>query len=263
MRRLGFVLAIAAALGGCTRPRAPQPVTLTVSLAASLQNAMQEIQAIYERTGVRLTFNFGASGTLAQQIENGAPVDVFLSAAPKPLDGLEAKGLILAGTRRNLLRNRIVLVAPAGTAAVRSFQDLAGAGVKLVALGNPDSVPAGDYGRQTLQALRLWAAVEEKLVLAKDVRQVLSYVETGNADAGIVYETDARESSKVRVVAAAPAGTHAPIVYPVAVIRDSRNAEAARHVITAYYCKIDRMGSPQARQLTHDRVAPRPAHDIA
>jgi molybdate transport system substrate-binding protein len=227
------VILIALALAGCTHSTAPHIDTLTVSVAASLQNAMAELAPIFERSqpGVKLAFNFGASGTLEQQIERGAPADVFFSAAPKPMDSLAAKGLIAADTRRDLLRNQIVLIVPKDSQSPMSFRELNDKKVKLVALGNPDSVPAGDYGRQTLQALDLWAAVQSKLVLGKDVRQVLTYVETGNADAGIVYATDAHESGKVRVVETAPEGTHTPVVYPIAVVKDSHNVAAARALV--------------------------------
>jgi molybdate transport system substrate-binding protein len=181
---------------------------------------------------VKVRFNFGASGTLEQQIEQGAPVDVFFSAAPKPMDALAKLSLILPGTRRDILRNRIVLIAPRETATPDSFDSLPGGAVQLIALGDPLSVPAGDYGRQTLESLRLWNAVQAKLVLAKDVRQVLTYVETGNAEAGIVYATDASESGKVRVVATAPEGSHAPVIYPAAVIAGSPNQAAARAFVS-------------------------------
>jgi molybdate transport system substrate-binding protein len=191
---------------------------------------MAEIAPAFERTrpGVKVAFNFGGSGTLEQQIERGAPVDVFFSAAPKPIDALAAQGLILPDTRRDVVRNQVVLIVPQDSSSPKTFRELADRSVKLIALGDPESVPAGDYGRQILQALHIWDGVQSKLVLAKDVRQVLAYVETGNADAGILYATDARESGKVRVVEIAPKGTCTPVVYPVAVVRDSRHAAAAR-----------------------------------
>ncbi|MBS1875964.1 MAG: molybdate ABC transporter substrate-binding protein [Acidobacteria bacterium] len=226
-RFLPVALLCAALLAGCGRSH-PGAATLTVSVAASLQNAIEEISPDFARSGVTATFNFGGSGALARQIEDGAPADVFVSAASKPMDELASKGLILDGTRRDLLRNRIVLIVPAAKQGPKSFRELAGASVQLVALGNPDSVPAGDYGRQTLRALGIWDAVAPKLALAKDVRQVLTYVETGEADCGVVYATDAAVSGKVRVAEVAPEGSHQPVVYPAAVLRDSRNTAAAR-----------------------------------
>jgi molybdate transport system substrate-binding protein len=193
------------------------PATLTISVAASLQKAMADAVRAYPEAHVDV--NYGGSGALAQQIVSGAPVDVFLSAAPKPMDDLAARGLLLPGTRRDLLRNDIVLIG-----SIHSWQDLASPAVKRIALGDPASVPAGDYGRQVLEHLGLWDSVRDKLVLAKDVTQVLSYVRTGNADAGIVYATDAGSGNGV----AAPPGSHAPVVYPVAVIQSTRSPEAAR-----------------------------------
>ena len=217
---------------------------LTVSAAASLQDALEQIAPAFGQSHphLKVRFNFGGSGTLEQQIERGAPVDVFLSAAPKPMDQLTAKGLILSGTRRDLLRNQIVLIAPRDSTSLHSFADLAMPSVKLIALGDPGSVPAGDYGRQVLQALHLWQTVQGKLVLAKDVRQVLTYVETGNADAGVVYATDARLSSGVRVVATAPESSHAPVVYPTAVVEGSREPSAARAFVSF-------LEGPQAREI--------------
>jgi molybdate transport system substrate-binding protein len=194
---------------------------------------MKDLAPVYERShpGITLNFNFGGSGALEQQIESGAPVDVFFAAALRPIDQLASKGLILADTRRDLLRNQLVLVVPSGNIGPNSFQELAEAKVKLIALGEPASVPAGDYGRQVLESLHIWKLVQPKVVLAKDVRQVLSYVETGNADAGIVYATDARQSRSVRVTSTAPAGSHAPVVYPVAVVKTSHDATAARALV--------------------------------
>jgi molybdate transport system substrate-binding protein len=221
------LLSIAVFLGGCARPDSS---TLTVSVAASLQDAMGRLGPAFEQAhpGTRVRFDFGGSGTLEQQIEHGAPADVFFSAASKQMNELAAKGLILNDTRRDLLRNQVVLIAGPADSGLHSFADLAQPAAKLIALGDPGSVPAGEYGRQVLQSLGLWHAVQGKLVLAKDVRQVLTYVETGNADAGIVYATDARLSGKVRVVATAPESSHAPVVYPIAVVKDSRNIALAR-----------------------------------
>lgn len=238
----GFTLL--AILCGCAAPSRTETTELTVSVAASLQNTMRDLAPAFEQSHphIRVSFNFGGSGTLAQQIEQGAPADVFLAAAAKPMDDLAARGLLLTGTRHDLLRNEIALIAPKDSTGLASFDGLQDPAVKLIALGDPESVPAGDYARQVLGAFHLWEAVHGKLVLAKDVRQVLTYVETGEADAGIVYATDARESQKVRVAAVAPAASHAPVVYPVAVLRDSRNTAAAR-LFTAF------LTGPQARAI--------------
>jgi molybdate transport system substrate-binding protein len=214
------------ALGACRRP---VRTTLTLSVAASLTETIGEIEAQYQQTheGTDFRNNFGGSGMLAREIEQGAPVDVFLSAAAGPMDELQAKGLIDAGSRHDLLRNTLALIAPSGS-QLTGFAGLTGNAVRQIALGDPGSVPAGQYGEETLTALKLADRVKGKIVLAKDVRQVLTYVETGNADAGLVYETDAQNDAKVRIVATAPEETHEPIVYPVAVVGAGRESGAAQ-----------------------------------
>ncbi len=223
-------------------PSAAQ-TSLSISAAASLRDAITEVEASYKLTHTRLEFqnNFGSSGTLAVQIDQGDPADVFISAAAKPMDDLEAKGLIVAATRRNLLQNTLALITPLDS-TLKGFQDLTAASVRTIALGDPASVPAGQYGRQTLASLHLLDQLSTKLVLAKDVRQVLAYVETGNADAGLVYATDARISSKVRVVAIAPDSAHDPIVYPVAVLKGTHNEVEARDF-------VESLRSPAARAI--------------
>lgn len=234
------LLALAASISACHRANR---VMLTISSAASVKDALIEAEHSYRQSHARLDFsnNFGSSGILAAQIEQGAPADIFLSAAAKPMDDLEREGLIAAGTRRNLLLNSLVLIAPRDS-RLQDFQGLIGGSVRLIALGDPQSVPAGEYGRQALVSLHLWERLNAKLVLAKDVRQVLTYVETGNADAGLVYATDVLTSSRARVVAVAPESTHDPIVYPVAAVKGSRNKEVARGF-------IDYLASPAAQAI--------------
>jgi len=213
-----------------------QSSAIIVSAAISLKDALDELGPIFQvqqhrkngGSGTAVTYNYGGSGTLARQIEQGAPVDVFFSAAERQMDELAAQGLIAADTRRDLVGNALVLIAPAQPTALHSFQDLTGSAVKTIALGETSTVPAGMYARQTLEHLGLFAALERKIVYAKDVRAVLTYVETGNADAGMVYQTDANTSTKVRVIAVAPADSHDPILYPAAVLRDSKDKAAAR-----------------------------------
>jgi molybdate transport system substrate-binding protein len=238
-RSFALLILFAGLLGAC---QAESRVTLTVSAAASLKNALMEAEASYRQSHANVGFinNIASSGTLAAQIDQGAPVDVFLSAASGPMDDLETKGLIAAGTRRNLLRNTLVLIAPPDS-RLRDFQGLADPSIRSIALGDPASVPAGLYARQTLAALHLLEKLNAKLVFGSDVRQVLTFVETGNADAGLVYATDAQASGKVRVVAAAPESAHDPIVYPVAVVKGSRGEEAARTF-------VEYLASPAAQQ---------------
>jgi molybdate transport system substrate-binding protein len=216
---------------------------LTISAAASLKEALAETETAYKQSHANVDFrnNLGSSGTLATQIDQGAPADVFLSAAAKPMEELEAKGLIDAGTRRNLLRNSLVLIAPVDS-PLRDFQGLAESSVRIIALGDPASVPAGQYGKQVLTSLHLFEKLNSKFVLAKDVRQVLTYVETGNADAGLVYASDAQASTKVRVVATATDSSHDPIVYPAAVVKGTHNEEAAREF-------VEYLSSPAARAI--------------
>jgi molybdate transport system substrate-binding protein len=203
---------------------------LTVSAAISLKGALDDIQRLYAKQNpdIRLVVNYGASGTLELQIEQGAPVDLYMPAALEPMDLLESKGLLLKGTRKDVVRNEIVLIVPKGSSAISSFRDLAGPQVKRIALGLPAAVPAGQYAKEVLTNLGIYDAVQSKAIWAKDVRQVLTYVETGNVDAGIVYWTDANRSSKVKIVAQAPETSHAPVIYPVAVIKGSKNPTAAK-----------------------------------
>ena len=197
------------------------PQTLTVSAAASLTDVMEEIKGFYEeKTGHTLVMNYGSSGALQQQIEQGAPADVFISAAQRQMDVLQEEGLILAESRVDLLENKVVLIIPVAgdNKEITDFNSLTTDSLKLLAIGEPESVPAGRYAKEVLSSLGIWKKLEEKCVLGKDVRQVLTYVETGNVDAGIVYMTDALTSEKVKIAATAPAGSHTPVTYPAAIV---------------------------------------------
>lgn len=205
-----------------------QKVELVISAAASLQDALYEIEKSYEKghTNVDLKFNYGASGALKQQIEQGAPVDLFFSAAEDKFDELVNEGKIDGKQRVDLVGNELVLIVPKNTKkSIKDFSDLPAQ--DSIALGTPEAVPAGTYAKQTLERLGLWGQVSGKVIPAKDVRQVLSYVETGNVDAGIVYKTDALVSDKVKVVTTADASMHDPIIYPVGVIKDTKQPKEA------------------------------------
>jgi molybdate transport system substrate-binding protein len=214
----------------CAQTQPPAKTALTVSAAISLKDALEDIQRQYgaHQPAVVLTFNFGASGALQQQIENGAPVDLFVSAGTKQMDALAQKSLLRAGTKRNLLGNQLVLVSPRDSRVVTQLTDLTQDAVKHIAVGEPKSVPVGQYTQETLAALGLADQLKPKLVYAKDVRQVLTYVETGDVAAGFVYTTDARLSARVNVILTVPDNLHSPIIYPAAVIAATRHATEAQ-----------------------------------
>lgn len=229
MIALGLPTALALVGAILQIPASGQSTPLTISVAASMQDAIQAIQPLYERQApeIDLTFNFGSSGSLQRQIEQGAPVDLFISAAAHQMDALEQQDLIRSDTRQDLVVNQLVLITPESGSELDTPADLKLAEVQQIALGEPFSVPAGSYGEQALSRLDLIPDLESKFVFAKDVRQVLSYVETGNVDAGIVYQTDALRSESIRVSFVFPHQTHDPIVYPMALIKDSDIPEAA------------------------------------
>ncbi len=227
MRSLPLLLALA--LAGCQFQKsesadAPSTPEIKVSAGASLKNAFDEIGRLYEsRTGTKVVFNYGASGVLQKQIENGAPVDVFASAGARQMDALERAGLMLPETRRDFARNTLVLIIPQDADFVPdSLTQLNDSRLQHLAIGNPKTVPAGQYAEQSLIRLGLWPQFASRLVLAEDVRQVFDYVNLGEADAGIVYASDLKGTNHyVREVATAPESAHDPILYPVAIIKDS------------------------------------------
>jgi molybdate transport system substrate-binding protein len=239
MRRL-FALCLALAILAGTPPALAGDTI--VFAAASTKNVIEDIVALYAKShGGHVVPSFGSSADLAKQIENGAPAALFISADSKWMDYLAKAKLIVADSRRNLLGNELVLIAPVDSTTPTSLDNLAGslAGGKL-ALADPDSVPAGRYGKAALESLKLWAALEPSVVRAKDVRAALALVERGEAAAGIVYATDALISRKVRIAADFPAASHPPIVYPVALIA-GHDDPAAREFLAFL------MG-PQARE---------------
>lgn len=216
-------------MAACTKQQKTEPVTLNLSAAASLKDSLDEVKQLYstDKSNITLTINYGSSGTLQQQIEQGADVDVFISAAAKQMDALQNKDLIVKDSRKNLLLNDIVLVVPKNNITIKSFDDLITDKVKKIALGEPKSVPVGQYAEQVFTKQGILDKIKTKATYGNDVKQVLSWVETGNADAGIVYITDAKVSSKVQVVASAPADSHDPVVYPAAIIKSSKKVDAA------------------------------------
>ena len=226
-----------AALLGALSVRAAD---LTIFAAASLADALKEIAHTYEpASGDKLLFNLAASSTLARQIKEGAPADVFFSADEAKVDDMAKGGLIDPATRRSLLGNTLVIVIAVDSRLVfHSAGDLAQAEVRRLALAEPQTVPAGIYAREYLQKLGLWAALTARVVPTENVRAALAAVEAGNVEAGIVYRTDALISKKVRIALEVPAAEGPRISYPLAVLRASRNPEAARR-FAAYLASAD------------------------
>ncbi len=227
------LLAFLSACNASSKNSQDSSVTLTISAAASLQDALQEIGTLYnqQQPNVKLTYNFGSSGSLRHQIEQGAPVDVFISADEQHMDALENKNLLLSNTRQNLLQNEVVLITAQNNNKITGFPQLKSDSISNIAIGAPDSVPAGKYAKEVLDSLELYKSLETKFVFAKDVRQVLAYVETGNVAAGMVYVTDAQISKRVKVIATAPTDSHSPIIYPIAIAKDSKNPKKAQNFI--------------------------------
>ena len=207
------------------------PITLNVLAASSLANVLKAINTAYTQANPNVTISLStaASGTLQTQIENGAPSDVFLSAAAANMDNLQKENLIISSTRKNLLNNTLVMIVPNDSKlGLASFNDLTMSKVTKIAIGDPKSVPAGTYAQKAFDELGITTQIQSKFVLAANVTQVLTYVTGGNVDVGFVYSTDALSSNQVKVVANAPADINAQIVYPEAVIQGSQNPDAAQ-----------------------------------
>lgn len=206
-------------------------VELTISAAASLTDALGELKSLYEarHEGVTLSYNFGASGALQQQIEQGAPADLFLSASTKNMKALVDGGYIEESDQANWLKNELVVVVPAGQEGeLLGLGDLTSDAVKVIAIGIPESVPAGGYAKEALTSAGLWEQLEPELVQAKDVRQVLQYVETGNADVGFVYKTDALSTDKTAIAFTVDAQSYSPVNYPSGIVKNTDHREEAK-----------------------------------
>ena len=231
-----MLLVLAAGCGNSAEKKeaaapAKEKVEIFVSAAASLTDVMKEIAQMYEKENpnVKLTFSFGASGALQTAIEQGAPSDIFLSAAQKQMDALDKGGLLADGTKKDLLINKVVLITPKDSkAGIADFKDVMSEKVKRIALGEPKGVPVGQYSEEIFTSLNSLDQVKAKAAYGSDVRQVLTWVESGEVDCGIVYATDAATSKKITVVAEAPAGSHKPVIYPAAALKASKNSEQAK-----------------------------------
>ncbi|MEP6940631.1 MAG: molybdate ABC transporter substrate-binding protein [Rudaea sp.] len=216
----------------CAATATARAEDLTVSAAASLTNAFGEIGKAYEvaHPGSHVVFNFAASDVLLKQIEQGAPADVFASADEATMDRAAAAAHVDASTRRDFAANTLVLIVPTTGATPARLADLKAESYKHIAIGNPDSVPAGRYARQALSEVGLWDGVQSKLVQAQNVRQALDYVARGEAEAGFVYATDAA-TQKANVTVALTVPTSTQVRYPIAALKSSPHAAQARAFI--------------------------------
>lgn len=235
MKIVLLIFLFLALLIGCQTASKPQPnESLTVSAAASLKDAFSEIAELHKsQKGKTVNFNFGASGTLQKQIEESSPVDIFASAGEKQMNELAEKGLIEENSRRDFAKNQLVLVVPTDSKiSINSFAELINPEIKKIAVGESKTVPVGQYTEQVFDKMNIKNDLQPKLISAQDVRQVLDYVGRGEVDAGIVYATDAKiAGDKVRIAATAPVDSHKPIIYPIAVIKDSANKQLAQEFI--------------------------------
>ncbi|PPA70423.1 molybdate ABC transporter substrate-binding protein [Jeotgalibacillus proteolyticus] len=231
-KRVGFFVMMSmfalTVLSACSSS-AEEEEQLTIMAAASLTDVMNELKEMYveEHGNVKLLMNYGSSGQLRQQISQGAPADLFLSAAKSDMDKLEEAGDV--AERQDLVMNQLALIATPDTAeTLTSWDSLADGNIERLSVGRPDSVPAGKYAEQVLTELGMWDELKDDLIYASDVRGVLTYVETGNVDAGIVYHTDALTSDKVKVIANAPEGSHEPILYAIGLLNGAEDNDSAR-----------------------------------
>ena len=214
---LPIILSFACLFVGCSGEE------LVIFGAMSLTDALTEVSQRFSTVrNVKVYCNFAGSSTLQRQIEKGAPADVFISASPKQIDALQGNGLLYEGSRQDILSNRLVLVAPVNSPfAMTDVGMIAQDTIRRIAIGEPNSVPAGIYGREALAQLGVWDAVQPKLIPTADVRSTLAYVESGEVDVGLVYQTDAALSKKIRIIYQFPDSTHSPIVYPAAMLRNT------------------------------------------
>lgn len=213
---------------------------LTILAAASLKDVCGELEKLYEEKhpGMNLIFSFGSSGALQSQIEEGAPADIFFSAAQKQMNALKEKGLMDDDSIVDLLENKIVLIVPADSdVKISTFEDAATDAVSMIGLGEPKSVPAGQYAEEVFTTLGILEKISAKANYGQDVRTVLTWVEERAVDCGVVYATDAYSTDKVRIICEAPAGSHKRVIYPVGIIKETLNKTASKEFVE--YLKSD------------------------
>ncbi|TGC07308.1 molybdate ABC transporter substrate-binding protein [Methanolobus halotolerans] len=233
---IAVILTIAPFVSGCTDTsiEQAQDTTITVSAAVSLAEAFTAMEKEFEaeNPSIDLMFNFASSGMLRSQIEGGAPIDVFASAAQDQMDMLAAKGLIYDDTREDFVENSIVLIVPKGNKfGITGMEDLRKPEVKTIAIGNPETVPAGKYAKESMTTAEIWDNVSGKMLMGENVKQVLVYVERGETDAGFVFSTDAltAQAGTIEVITSVPVST--PITYPIAVVSSTTHLEESQKFV--------------------------------
>lgn len=222
---------LATFFSGCSYKEDSKETTITIAAAASLKNCMDDklIPMFNEKyPNIKVQATYDSSGKLKAQIEEGAEIDVFMSAATKQMNELEKNGLIEDNSIVELLENKIVLIVPKGnTKGIKSFDDILKS--DKIAIGDPGSVPAGQYAKELFENLKIWDDVSKKTSLGTNVTEVLNWVAEGSADSGIVYSTDAASNDKVEIVLEAPEGSVSKVIYPVSIIKASKNKEEAKN----------------------------------
>ncbi|MER2089777.1 MAG: molybdate ABC transporter substrate-binding protein [Sporosarcina sp.] len=247
MKRLALVIAICLTLilASCTNTDADNKTEILVAAASSMTPALTEIAAEFEKSNkdVRVSFSFGSSGKLAQQIKGGAPVDVFISASSTDMDTLEEDNKVRLDTRTDITKNTLVVIRQKNDDNSRlSEENPFTSRIDHFAIGNPETVPAGVYAREALIKLGEWETLEPKFVFGKDVRQVVTFVETGNAERGIVFASDAHSSDKVEVIFEIDPAMHSSVVYPGAIITATKQPKEARAF-------LEYMKTPQVQEI--------------
>lgn len=212
-----------------SKVNASKKVELIISAAVSLQSSLGELEQRFEaeRSDIDLIFNFGSSGMLQRQIEQGASADLFLSAGMPQMEALQSEKLLTA--YKYIMKNRLVMIVPSdSTIELTNVEQLLQDDIRKIAIGQPETVPAGSYAKQSLLFAKVWHRLRDKWVYAKDVRQVMAYVETGNAEAGFVYRTDAANSTKVKIAVQVSEDSHEPIIYPAGLLAESKHPKEAK-----------------------------------
>ncbi|MCM3387055.1 molybdate ABC transporter substrate-binding protein [Ureibacillus chungkukjangi] len=225
-------ICLIAIMGGCSQSSSGKDddsLVLTISAASSLKNVLEELRDEFKKKHqeIDIQFNFGASGSLSKQIEQGAPVDLFLSASNDKFEKLTDLGLIQESA--TFISNELVLITgKSGDVTLDKTEDLASIEVEKISIGTPSIVPAGAYAKQVLEHFNLWSKIENKIIYAKDVRQVLTYVETGNVEAGFVYKTDAISSERIQIIESVDDASHDLITYPIGILENTDSLSEAK-----------------------------------